>query len=99
MALHRIVCILRGGVDAPQPHLHVTHVGVGDERGYRFLWPVEQVIDSIASGDQYAVSAAGDGGGDDLVEVVAAPCPHCGKAALTIAGGGVLVDLPTCPPR
>lgn len=101
MSLHRVVCVLREGVAAPRSHMHITHLGVGDEAGYRFLWAVEQVVQSIDEGERYVVSTSGDGlgGEDDLVDLVVGACPCCDAPTVTLAGGRELVDMPSCPPR
>lgn len=77
MSRKRIICINKAPYHQ-DPDTHITHVGIGTDRGYSERLTVDRVIQQLRSavGDRYFVRGS-DGSGAD---VRLGRCPFCSNA-------------------
>lgn len=99
MARKRIVCITRRFKDE-DPHRHISHLGIGDDDGFREILMAEEVVAHLrrADGDRFYVR--GRDGWE--AEVKLGPCFLCRedhpaiRSAPDLTAPDKLLSLPQC---
>jgi hypothetical protein len=80
MASWRVVCVRRGTINQPKPHIHITGVGTGDRADWADMrWTLREVLAAMDEGDTFFAQSETTG---QITPVETYECAQCGSTCI-----------------
>jgi len=98
MASWCVVCVKRGTIAYPQPHIHIIGVGTGDRTDWADMrWTLGQVLTAMDEGDTFYTQGETTG---EIRPVEKYECPLCDETCIRFSEGHAsdssLEDMRNC---